>query len=256
MPVLFLGHGNPMHALLDNAYTWAWQALGRRLPRPAAILAVSAHWMMPHVAVTAMAGPRTIHDFGGFPRALYAVQYPCAGDPALARRVADLIAPQAVHADQEWGLDHGSWSLLRHLYPDASVPVVQLSMDASAPASAHYELGRRLAPLRREGVLILGSGNIVHNLDLARWEPEAQPFDWALRFDAWVREKIAAGDDRALLDPEAAGQDGRLSAPTPEHYWPLLYALGARLEGDRVSFPVDGIDMGSISMTGVLLESA
>ncbi|MDE2624471.1 MAG: 4,5-DOPA dioxygenase extradiol [Betaproteobacteria bacterium] len=256
MPALFLGHGNPMHALLDNAYTRAWHKLGSRLPRPDAILAISAHWQLPRAAVTAMDPPRTIHDFGGFPRALYGVQYPCPGDPVLARRVAELLGPASIEQDQSWGLDHGTWSLLCHLYPDASVPVIQLAMEASAPPSAHYERGRQLAALRNEGVLILGSGNIVHNLERARWEKDPQPEDWARRFDGWVREKIASGEDSALLDPATAGPDGTLSVPTPEHYWPLLYVLGSRRAGDRVSFPVEGIDMGTISMTGVLMETA
>lgn len=256
MPALFLGHGNPMHALLDNAYTRAWQDLGRRLPRPTAILVISAHWQLPVRAVTAMPQPRTIHDFGGFPRALYAVQYPCPGDPSLARRVASLFGPASLELDHSWGLDHGAWSLLRHLYPEATVPVIQLAMEAHAPAAVHYQRGQQLAALRDEGVLILGSGNIVHNLELARWEKDPQPEDWAQRFDGWVREQISGSRDSALLDPGMAGPDGALSVPTPEHYWPLLYVLGSRRATDRVTFPVEGIDMGSISMTGVMLESA
>ncbi len=251
MPCLFVGHGNPMHAILPSRYTEAWQNLARMLPRPRAILVVSAHWFAPGVAVTAMLQPRTIHDFGGFPRALYEVRYPAPGDPQLAQRVADLLSPVPVRQDLEWGLDHGAWSVLKHLYPDADIPVVQLSLDSSRGSREHYELARRLAPLREEGVLVLGSGNIVHHLGALLWEETAAPYDWAVRFDQKTRLAISAGDHETLMALEGLDADGRRAVPTPEHYLPLLYVLGLQREADRVSFPVGGIDLGSISMTAV-----
>jgi len=252
MPALFLGHGNPMNALADNAFTRAWRRLGEEMPAPAAILAISAHWYVPATAVTSADPPRTIHDFGGFPRALYEVRYPAPGDPALARRVQRLLAPLPVALDDSWGLDHGTWSVLRHVYPEANVPVVQLAIDETRPASFHYELGRALAPLRDEGVLILGSGNIVHNLHAYAWgEHGARAFDWAVRFEAQARKTMQSGDVQPLVDYETLGPDARLSIPTPDHYLPLLYVLGARHEEDALDFPVEGVDGGSISMLAV-----
>jgi 4,5-DOPA dioxygenase extradiol len=254
MPAIFLGHGNPMHALADNAYTRAWAALGAELPRPRAILAVSAHWFSPGTAVTVAEAPRTIHDFGGFPRELYEVRYPAPGSPELAERVRQLLAPLEVAADQSWGLDHGTWSVLCHVYPEADVPVVQLKIDETKPADFHHELGRRLGPLRDEGVLVVGSGNLVHNLHTYSWGRHPQgPFEWALRFEAQVREHIAAGDHGPLMAYETLGRDAMLSVPTPEHYLPLLYVLGLRREGDEPDFPVEGMDGGSISMLSVRL---
>ena len=253
MPTLFVGHGNPMHAILPSRYTEAWQSLGQTLPRPEAILVVSAHWFVPEVAVTAMAQPRTIHDFGGFPRALYQVQYPAPGNPLLAQQVAALLASIPVRQDLEWGLDHGAWSVLKHLYPDASIPVVQLSLNSRGDGRFHYDLARRLAPLRDEGVLILGSGNIVHHLGELLWEASASPYDWAVRFDQKTRQAIAAGNHEALVALDALDADGRRAVPTPEHYLPLLYMLGLQRSNDRVSFPVSGIELGSISMTAVLV---
>ncbi|HYM29434.1 MAG TPA: 4,5-DOPA dioxygenase extradiol [Steroidobacteraceae bacterium] len=252
LPALFLGHGSPMNALHDNAWTRAWAALGARLPRPRAVLAISAHWYVPALAVTAMREPRTIHDFGGFPRALFEVRYPAPGDAALAQRVQELLAPRAVHADHSWGLDHGTWSVLRHVYPQADVPVVQLSIDATQPPGFHYELGARLQPLRDEGVLLLGSGNVVHNLHRYAWGNPAQPpYDWALRFESTVRTGLEVGEHAPLVDYAALGQDALLSAPTPEHYLPLLYVLGASHDGEPVSFPTQGISGGSVSMLAV-----
>jgi 4,5-DOPA dioxygenase extradiol len=254
MPAIFLGHGNPMHALADNAYTRAWAALGAELPRPRAILAVSAHWFSPGTAVTVAEAPRTIHDFGGFPRELYEVRYPAPGSPELAERVRQLLAPLEVAADRSWGLDHGTWSVLCHVYPEADVPVVQLKIDETKPADFHHELGRRLGPLRDEGVLVVGSGNLVHNLHTYSWGRHPQgPFEWALRFEAQVREHIAAGDHGPLMAYETLGRDAMLSVPTPEHYLPLLYVLGLRREGDEPDFPVEGMDGGSISMLSVRL---
>lgn len=262
MPAIFFGHGNPMNALVKNAYTDAWAAIGSSIPRPKAILCVSAHWYLPESAVTAMPSPRTIHDFGGFPRELYAVEYPAPGSPELAARVCELLTTPATPAesgiavglDQAWGLDHGTWSVLCHVFPNADIPVVQLSIDETQPPEFHYELGRKLQPLRDEGVLIIGSGNIVHNLHTYAWgKHEVEAFDWAVRFEALAREALVQGNDETLVDYESLGRDALLAAPTPDHYLPLLYVLGARRNGDEVTFPVDGFDGGSISMLTVQL---
>ena len=253
LPAIFLGHGNPMNALHENAWTRAWSALGGALvPKPRAVLAVSAHWYIPGTAVTAMAAPRTIHDFGGFPRELFAMRYPAPGDPALAKRVAELLAPHSIEQDQSWGLDHGTWSVLCHVFPRADVPVVQLSIDETQPPVFHYELGKRLRPLREEGVLIVGSGDVVHNLEAYAWgRHPAQPYDWAVRFETRVRERLIAGDHAALVDYAASGDDALLSVPTPEHYLPLLYVAGASFPGESVTFPTEGLDGGSVSMLAV-----
>jgi 4,5-DOPA dioxygenase extradiol len=254
LPAIFFGHGNPMNALEQNAYTHAWSALAAALPRPRAILAISAHWYLPGTHVTAMQRPRTIHDFGGFPRALYDVEYPAPGDPALAARVRELLWPVDVALDERWGLDHGTWSVLVHAYPDADVPVVQLAIDEMLPPAAHYELAKQLAPLRDEGVLIVGSGNIVHNLHAYAWGGHpAQQFDWALRFELRARELMNAGEHEPLIDYESLGNDALLSVPTPEHYLPLLYVLATQQPTDTVSYPVEGGDGGSISMLSVLV---
>lgn len=243
-----------MHAIQTSPYSQAWRALGDALPRPKAILCVSAHWYVPYTAVTAMSAPRTIHDFGGFPRELFAVRYPAPGDPQLAERIAGLLAPVAVERDTAWGLDHGTWSVLVHMYPDASIPVVQLSIDERQPERFHFDAGRKLAALRDEGVLVMASGNVVHNLEALAWgNPSAQPYDWALRFDASVRDCVAANENEALIAYETLGEDALLAVPTPDHYLPLLYILGARREGDAVTFPVEGIDGGSISMRSMRL---
>jgi len=253
LPAVFLGHGNPMNALLENSWSRAWAALGAALePRPRAVLAISAHWYITGTAVTAMASPRTIHDFGGFPRELFAVRYPAAGDPTLAARVAELLAPLPVRLDQTWGLDHGTWSVLCHVFPQADVPVVQLSIDETMPPAFHHELGQRLRILREEGVLILGSGDVVHNLEAYAWGGHpAEPYDWALRFESTVRARLIAGDHATLIDYAALGKDALLSVPTAEHYLPLLYVLGASFAGEEVSFPAEGIDGGSVSMLAV-----
>ncbi len=252
LPAIFFGHGNPMNALEENAYTRGWVDIGASIPRPRAILAISAHWYLPGTHVTAAARPRTIHDFGGFPRALYEVQYPAPGDAALVERVCDLLAPVAVERDERWGLDHGTWSVLIHAYPDADVPVVQLGIDETQPPAFHYELGRRLAPLRDEGVLIVGSGNVVHNLHAYAWgRHPIEQFDWAVRFEALARAALDAHDHTPLIDYERFGSDALLSVPTPEHYLPLLYVAGAEQPGDAVSYPVEGGDGGSISMLSV-----
>ena len=249
LPAIFFGHGNPMNALLDNSYTRGWRRIGAQTPRPKAILSISAHWFVPGTGLTISTAPRTIHDFGGFPRELYQVRYPAPGDPALAARVQKLLAPIDVASDSSWGLDHGTWSVLCHVYPEADVPVVQLSIDESRPPAFHYEIGKRLGPLREEGVLIAGSGNLVHNLHAYAWGRHAvEPFDWAVRFERQARQMIAADVYQPLLDYESLGRDALLSVPTPDHYLPLLYVVATRLEGEAVTFPVEGVDGGSISM--------
>ena len=252
MPVVFFGHGNPMNAIQENAWTQSWAAIGAELPRPSAVLCISAHWYLPATAVTAVAQPRTIHDFGGFPPALYQVQYPAPGAPELAARVAQLLGPTPVAQDRNWGLDHGTWSVLAHVYPKADVPVVQLSIDETKAASWHYETAKKLAPLRDEGVLIVGSGNLVHNLHTYWWgNPKAEPYDWAMRFETLARKALGAADFAPLVNYQSLGRDAMLSAPTPDHYLPLLYVLAQHRPGDAVRFPVEGFDGGSISMLAV-----
>jgi 4,5-DOPA dioxygenase extradiol len=252
MPVIFFGHGNPMNAVRHNRYTDGWAAIGAEISQPRAALCVSAHWYIPRTAVTGMRSPPTIHDFGGFPRALHEFQYPAKGDPELARRIQDLLAPTAVGSDQEWGLDHGAWSVLCHVFPQADIPVVQLSIDKRQPAAFHYEVGKRLAPLRDEGVLVIGSGNIVHNLACYAWrQPDIEPVAWAVRFEQRVRESALAGDIPSLIAYDSLDEDALMSAPTPDHYLPLLYVMGLRREGDRVTFPIEGFDGGAISMLAV-----
>ncbi len=255
MPAIFFGHGNPMNALFHNRYTDAWAALGADLPRPKAVLCISAHWYVPGAAVTVSTAPRTIHDFGGFPPELYQVQYPVPGDPDLALRVQSLLAPLPVHRDEHWGLDHGTWSVLRHVYPQADVPVVQLSIDETQPAAFHYQIGQRLAPLREEGVLIVGSGNLIHNLHAYAWgRHQPEPYAWAVSFEQRVREMLLSGEANPLVDyEEKLGREAILAVPTPDHYLPLLYVLGTRMRSDPATFPVEGIDGGSISMLSVRL---
>ena len=252
MPAVFFGHGNPLNALARNDYTEGWAGVGRDMPRPRAVLCVSAHWYVPGTSVTAMPSPRTIHDFGGFPRELYEFQYPAPGDPALAARVRELLAPTPVGLNYGWGLDHGTWSVLCHVFPGADVPVVQLSIDETQPAAFHYELAKRLAPLRDEGVLVLGSGNLVHNLHAYAWgRHKVEPFDWAVRFEERARALLLAGNDGPLVAYETLGRDALLAAPTPDHYLPLVYVVALRREGEPVTFPVEGVDGGSISMLSV-----
>jgi 4,5-DOPA dioxygenase extradiol len=249
MPAVFLGHGNPLHAISQNAYTEGWSKVGKAVPRPKAILSVSAHWYLPATAVTANLAPETIHDFGGFPQELYEVEYNAPGFPALAQQVKKLLAPVAVKLDKSWGLDHGTWSVLRHVFPNADIPVVQLSINEIKPPSFHYDLGKKLAPLREEGILIIGSGNIVHNLHTYAWGRDGvNPYDWAMRFEMQAREFLLSGDDARLVEYEKLGRDAMLSIPTPDHYLPLLYVIATRKAGEKVGFPVEGIDGGSVSM--------
>jgi 4,5-DOPA dioxygenase extradiol len=253
IPALFIGHGNPMNALLANQYTEKWAALGGALPRPRAILSVSAHWYIQDAAITIDSAPRTIHDFGGFPRELYQVQYPAPGDPELATRVQKLLAPLSVRRDERWGLDHGTWSVLCHVYPHADIPVVQLSIDETQPPTFHHDVGKRLAPLRDEGILIFGSGNVVHNLHAYAWGRHVQePYDWAISFEARVRELLLAEEYKPLIDYEnRLGSEADLAVPTPDHYLPLLYVAGTRMRSERLTFPVEGMDGGSVSMLAI-----
>jgi 4,5-DOPA dioxygenase extradiol len=246
-----------MNALLRNPYTEQWKLVGNSLPRPKAILCVSAHWYIPDAAVTVSTAPRTIHDFGGFPAELYEVQYPAPGDPELAARVQTLLAPLPVRLDDRWGLDHGTWSVLRHVYPLADIPVVQLSIDETQPASFHFDIGQRLAILRDESVLIVGSGNVVHNLHAYAWGRHAQePYDWTVSFENRVRELLLAGRHRPLIDYEnQLGREADLAVPTPDHFLPLLYVAATRTSSDSLTFPVEGVDGGSVSMLSVCVGS-
>jgi 4,5-DOPA dioxygenase extradiol len=249
MPVLFIGHGNPMNAIEDSVYSRAWIEAGQSLPRPEAILCVSAHWETAGTKTTAMDKPRTIHDFGGFPPELYAQQYPAPGSPALARLVQETIADVKVELDTTWGLDHGAWSVLIRLYPHAEIPVVQLSLNHTQPPAYHYALGRALKPLRRRGVLIVGSGNMVHNLMVVR--PGGAAYDWALDFDETMARFMLAGDHQAIVNYDRLGKSARLSVPTNEHFLPLLYVLGLQDDGEPLHFFAEGLEWGSLSMRSV-----
>lgn len=249
MPVLFLGHGSPMNAIEENDFTKSLKNISSKIPKPKAVLCISAHWLTEAPAVTSMLQPKTIHDFYGFPEALFKVQYPAAGQPELAKKISDNIKdPKIAQDDHEWGLDHGTWSVLRHVYPNADIPVVQLSIAIKNPGDFHLQMGEKLRWLREQGVLIVGSGNIVHNLRQIRWEPEAKAFDWALEFDQWTKEKMLARDFKTLAQKFSDTSAGRLSVPTPDHYYPLLYILGAADKNDEISFEYEGIQNGSISM--------
>jgi 4,5-DOPA dioxygenase extradiol len=251
-PALFVGHGNPMNAIEDNPYSLGWEAMGRALPVPKAIVCVSAHWETRGTFLTASETPQTIHDFGGFPQALFDVQYPAPGSPLLAELTHHALTPQAdAGLTQDWGLDHGAWSVLCRMFPEARVPVVQLSLDATQPADFHFTLGQELQKLRKRGVLLVGSGNIVHNLRRAIWQDIAA--DWAVEFDEVSRERIATGDNAALIGYETLGEAARLSIPTPEHYLPLLYILGARKPDEPVMFFNEGVTLNSISMRSLRL---
>jgi 4,5-DOPA dioxygenase extradiol len=254
MPVLFLGHGNPMNAIRDNAFTRTLARLGQRLLRPRAILCISAHWMTKGTWITHMGKPRTIHDFYGFPDELFAVQYPAPGDPAVAESIRRASTDPAIHPDTgEWGLDHGAWSVLRHMYPAADVPVVQLSLDMTQPAAFHFALGEKLKCWRDAGILVVGSGNIVHNLRRIRFEDNAAPYDWAVEFDAWVKQRLEERHFRALVDEARQSAAGQLSIPTPDHWFPFLYTLGAADAGEDLRFEYEGIDNASVSMRCISL---
>ena len=252
MPALFIGHGNPMTTLSKNTFTDGWAAIGRNVPRPKAILAVSAHWYIPTTALTAQLSPPTIHDFGGFPQELRDVHYLAPGSPELARQIKELLSPLSVNLNENWGLDHGTWTVLRHLFPAADIPVVQLAIDRSKPPAFHYDLGKRLVALRETGILVLGSGNLVHNLHLYNWQNSAaQAFDWALQFEMKMRAFMQKGEDARVVTYDELGEDATQSVPTPDHFLPLLYVLGLRRENELISFPVEGFDGGSMSMLSV-----
>lgn len=251
MPALFTGHGNPMNAIERNQFHLSWEALGQQLPGPQAVLCISAHWQTQGVRLTVSERPETIHDFRGFPKALFEVEYPARGDPELARRVADLLADHQAGLDSVRGLDHGAWSILVAMYPNADVPVVQLSLDATQPAAFHYRLAQQLAPLREEGVLILGSGNIVHNLRSFSFD-NPEPLDWAVEFDEEVKRRIVSREHEALIDYASLGEHATLAIPTDEHFLPLLYALAVQDDAEPLRLFNDVV-LSSISMTSVLI---
>jgi len=250
MPVVFVGHGSPMNAVEDNEFSRAWAEMGKTLPRPKAIVCVSAHWETAGTLVTAMERPKTIHDFYGFPQELYAQRYPAPGSPDLARQVQETVSKAQIAADLDWGLDHGAWSVLRRMFPSADIPVVQLSLDRTKAPAAHYELGQELAPLRNKGILIVGSGNIVHNLQQVVWQDQAQ-YDWALEFDAAIKELILSGDHDSIIHYQKLGQAARLAVPTLEHFLPLLYILAFQDKDESATFFADRVTFGSISMRSI-----
>lgn len=256
MPVIFAGHGTPMNAIEDNEFVRAWNTLGTRLPRPQAILCVSAHWETKGTFITSMEMPKTIHDFYGFPKELYAQKYPVPGSAGLSDMVRERI--QDVKADYEWGLDHGTWSLLKHIYPYANIPVVQLSIDYSKDARYHYELARQLSFLRTKGVLIIGSGNMIHNLRMVRVENDdfntEYGYDWAFELNDVLKEKIQARDHFALIDYNHIHNSARLAIPTPEHYIPLLYVLALQGKNEEIKFFNDKVIAGSLSMTSLIIN--
>ena len=249
MPVLFVGHGSPMNALEDNEFSRAWAQIGEKLPHPTAILCVSAHWETRGTQVTAMDHPKTIHDFGGFPRELFDKQYPAPGSPELAQLTQQTVKSAPVDLDESWGLDHGTWSVLARMFPRAEIPVVQLSLDHFQPPEFHYALGKELAALRRKGVLIIGSGNIVHNLRRMAWQEAG--YDWALEFDEKMKSLILAGDHPSIVHYEQLGQAAQLAIPTNEHFLPLLYILALQEAQDELQFFADRVTLGSMSMRSV-----
>jgi 4,5-DOPA dioxygenase extradiol len=257
MPVLFLGHGSPMNAIEENEFVEGFRKVSSTIEKPQAILCISAHWETRGTQVTAMANPRTIHDFGGFPKALFEVQYPAPGSPMLAREVEKILDPVPVGMDQQWGLDHGAWSVLKHLYPEADVPVIQLSLDYTKGPRYHYELARQLAALRHKGVLVVGSGNLVHNLRLVAWDrlqDDNYAYDWALEASENMKYWLQDGDHERLIRFEAQGKAFQLAIPTPEHYLPLLYVLGLQDKTDQLSLFNDKAVGGSLTMTSVRLN--
>jgi 4,5-DOPA dioxygenase extradiol len=252
LPALFVGHGNPMNAIEDNPFSQGWEQVGATLPSPDGILCISAHWETRGTYLTAPERPKTIHDFGGFPKELFAVDYPAPGSPSLAALTQETLREQAeAGLTNDWGLDHGAWSVLCRMFPAAQIPVVQLSLDRNQPTEYHYELGKALKPLRKRGVLIVASGNIVHNLRLAKWDDSAA--DWALAFDEQSAKLIESGNDDDLVNYASLGDEARLSVPTPEHYLPLLYTLGLRNSDEPVTFFNEGVTLSSISMRSVRL---
>jgi 4,5-DOPA dioxygenase extradiol len=257
MPVLFIGHGSPMNAIEDNEFVKGWQVVGKTLPKPNAVLCISAHWETRGSFVTAMNKPRTIHDFGGFPQELFEVQYPASGDPGLARETKSIIKKAEIGLDENWGLDHGCWSVLKRIYPAADVPVIQMSLDYSQPAQYHYDLAKELSPLRKKGVLIIGSGNMVHNLRLVAWDKMVDPgfgFDWAIEANEKMKKYILSNDHLSLINYRAQGKAFDLAIPTPEHYLPLLYVLALKEEDETVELFNDKPVMGSLTMTSLKIN--
>lgn len=254
MPVMFIGHGSPMNAIENNIFSRTWEDLGKSIPTPKAVLVISAHWLTKGTAVTAMPNPKTIHDFGGFPDELFQVQYPAPGDPLLAAETKKLITSTEVVLDHDWGLDHGTWSVVRRMYPGANIPVLQLSIDYHRPGQYHFDLAKQLSALRRKGVLIIGSGNMVHNLRMVAWDKldkEEYGYDWALELNDTFKKKITSGDFTPLINYSSLGKAAELAIPTPDHYWPLLYILGLKEKSDEVSFFNDKAVGGSLTMTSV-----
>jgi len=254
LPVLFIGHGSPMNGILDNQFSKTWHKLGQEITRPKAVLVISAHWLTRGTHITAMEAPKTIHDFGGFPQALFDVQYPAKGDPELAEAASKLITSTHVELDHDWGLDHGTWTVVRHMYPDADIPVLQLSIDYGRPPQYHYDLAKQLAALRKKGVLIIGSGNMVHNLRMVDWQRLNEPnygFDWAIEMNTIFKQKISDRNHADLINYERLGRGAALAIPTPDHYYPLLYTLGLQDNQDNTSFFNDELVGGSLNMTGV-----
>lgn len=254
MPALFIGHGSPMNGIEDNEFSQRWTKMAKEIPTPAAVLVVSAHWFSKGTKVTAMDFPKTIHDFGGFPQALFDVQYNAPGSPLVAKETAALIHSASVELDHDWGLDHGTWTIVRHMYPNANIPVLQLSIDYSKGPQYHYDLAKELYDLRKKGVLIIGSGNMVHNLRMVAWDRMNEPgygYDWALTMNEQFKDLIATGNFKPLINYEQLGRDAMLAIPTPEHYLPLLYTLGLKGNKDEVSFFNDKAVGGSLTMTSV-----
>lgn len=254
MPVLFVGHGSPMNGIEDSEFSRRWTQMAREIPTPRAVLVVSAHWFTRGTHITAMDFPETIHDFGGFPQALFDVQYPAPGNPALAKETATLIRSAHVEFDHDWGLDHGTWTIVRHMYPEAIIPVLQLSIDFTKGPQHHYEMAKELYALRKKGVLIIGSGNMVHNLGLVAWNKLNDPgyaYDWALKMNDTFKALIQDGDHKALVNYSSLGKEALLAIPTPEHYLPLMYTLGLKGSKDAVSFFNDKVVGGSLTMTSV-----
>lgn len=254
MPVLFLGHGSPMNAIEENEFVTGFRNLAKTLPQPNAILCISAHWFTRGTKVTAMEMPRTIHDFGGFPQALFEVQYPAKGSPGLAVETKELLMPTAVELDEHWGLDHGAWSVIKHLYPEANVPVIQLSIDYTQSGQYHFDLAQKLSALRHKGILIVGSGNIVHNLrlvDFQNFDRDNYGYDWAIEARATVNDYLLDGNFQPLINFEKQGRALQLAIPTPEHYLPLIYALGLKGKSEELSLFNDKLLAGSLSMTSV-----
>jgi 4,5-DOPA dioxygenase extradiol len=254
MPVLFIGHGSPMNAIEDNEFSKRWQQMVKEIPVPKAVIVISAHWLTKGTMVTAMPNPKTIHDFGGFPQALFDVQYPAPGSPELATEIQKLITNPSVELDHDWGLDHGTWSVVKHMYPNADIPVLQLSIDYNKPAAYHYELASQLLILRKKGVLIIGSGNMVHNLRMVAWDKLNEPeygFDWALEMNDIFKNKISNGFHKELIQYEKLHKAATLAIPSPDHYYPLLYILALQTDHDKVAFFNDKAVGGSLTMTSV-----